>query len=57
MASRSFSGRSPGQKVYVNAKQVLQLDLKSAKIEQGGPRQRVDENVEIAPFLVGAMGC
>jgi hypothetical protein len=55
MASRSFSGRSPG--VYGNAKQVLQLDLKSAKIEQGGPRQRVDENVEIAPFLVGAMGC
>jgi hypothetical protein len=46
-----------GQQVYGNAKQVLQLGLKSAKIEQGRPRQGVDEDVEIAPFHIGAARC
>lgn len=41
-----------GQQVDGNAKQVLQLGLKGAKIEQGGSRQGVDENIEIASFLI-----
>jgi len=36
-----------------NAEQVLQLGLKTAQIEQGRAGQRVDQNVEIAPLLVG----
>jgi hypothetical protein len=51
---RQITGR---QQVYGNAKQVLQLGLKGAKIEQGRPRQRVDQDVEIAPFHIGAMRC
>jgi hypothetical protein len=44
-----------GQQVYGNAKQVLKLHLKGAKIEQGRPGKRVDKNVEIASLFIGAV--
>jgi hypothetical protein len=46
-----------GQQVYRNSEQIFQLGLQGAKIEQGRPRQRVNEDVEVAPFVIGAVRC
>lgn len=39
-----------------HAEQRFQLNLKPAKIEQGGTRKRVDQEVQIAVLAVGAPG-
>lgn len=41
--------------LHINTEQGPQLDLQSTQIEQGGSRQRVDEQIKVAIFTIGSM--
>src|SRR5579862_515357 len=44
-----------GEQVDADAEQGLQFDLQAAQVEQGCAGQRVDQQIEVAALLVGAM--
>lgn len=43
------------QQIDAHSKQLFQFDLQTAKVEQGRPRQRIHQQIEVAAVPIGAV--